>query len=53
MVAAVTDRRREEIAAVVEQMPDPDRDGMIRALTAFSAAGGEPSATADFEDCQL
>ncbi|WP_067671216.1 MarR family winged helix-turn-helix transcriptional regulator [Nocardia miyunensis] len=53
VVAAVTDRRREEIAAVVQRMPAADRDGMIRALTAFSAAGGEPPATADFDDYQL
>src|SRR6202008_3472122 len=34
--------RRAEIAAIVEQMPPPERHGLVRALTAFTAAGGEP-----------
>ncbi|MFI1917435.1 MarR family winged helix-turn-helix transcriptional regulator [Nocardia sp. NPDC020380] len=50
---AVIERRREEIAAVVQRMPDEDRAGLIRALNAFSAAGNEPHAGMDIEDYQL
>ncbi|RDI41775.1 MarR family winged helix-turn-helix transcriptional regulator [Nocardia mexicana] len=53
IVAAVTTRRRREIAAVVERMPADDRSGLIRALTAFSAAGGETSAATDIDSYQL
>lgn len=53
VVTAVTDRRRQEIAAVVERMPAADRSGMIRALTAFSTAGGEPPAGAHTDDYQF
>nr|WP_155981230.1 MarR family transcriptional regulator [Nocardia sp. BMG111209] len=47
VVDAVTARRRQEIAAIVRRMPDGDRSGLVRALSAFSAAGspvtgGEP-----------
>lgn len=42
VVDAVTAHRRREIAAVVAKMPAADRTGLVRALTAFTAAGGEP-----------
>lgn len=45
IVREVTARRREEIARIVERMPPTHRRGMVRALSAFSKAGGEPSAT--------
>ncbi|BCK55324.1 MarR family winged helix-turn-helix transcriptional regulator [Nocardia wallacei] len=47
VVDAVTERRRRELAAVVERMPAADRSGLVRALTAFTAAGGDLSVTAD------
>ncbi|MFI9415214.1 MarR family winged helix-turn-helix transcriptional regulator [Nocardia gamkensis] len=53
IVAAVTARRRQAIAAVVEHMPAADRSGLVRALTAFSTAGGEPDAGFDSEGYQL
>jgi DNA-binding MarR family transcriptional regulator len=43
----VTAHRRSEIAQIVEKMPPRDRDGLVRALTAFAAAGGEPAAHGD------
>jgi len=43
VVREVTQRRRAEIARVVEQMPATSRRGLVRALTAFTVAGGEPS----------
>jgi DNA-binding MarR family transcriptional regulator len=42
VVRKVTEYRRAEIAQIVEKMPVAERHGLIRALTAFSAAGGEP-----------
>lgn len=42
VVEQVTDRRRDEIAAIVQRMPADHRDRLIEALEAFSAAGGEP-----------
>ncbi|WP_433679701.1 MarR family winged helix-turn-helix transcriptional regulator [Nocardia sp. CA-119907] len=54
VVAAVTARRRREIAAVVARMPAADRSGLVRALTAFSTAGGEEhSGIIDIEGYQL
>ena len=47
-VRTVTLRRRAEIAGVVEAMPAKHRQGLVDALTAFSAAGGEPPADIDF-----
>ncbi|WP_370360394.1 MarR family winged helix-turn-helix transcriptional regulator [Catenulispora sp. MAP12-49] len=47
VVEQVTGRRRAEIAAIVESMPAPQRDGLVEALEAFSAAGGEPPAGHD------
>jgi DNA-binding MarR family transcriptional regulator len=44
VVREVTRRRREEIAAIVEQMPPTHQRGLVRALNAFSQAGGEPPA---------
>ncbi|MFI5779956.1 MarR family winged helix-turn-helix transcriptional regulator [Nocardia sp. NPDC051570] len=53
IVDAVIARRRAEISAVVERMPARDRTGLIDALTAFSAAGGEPNVLGDIEGYQL
>ncbi len=44
IVRAVTAYRRKEIAHVVENMPERERHGLVRTLTAFTAAGGEPAA---------
>lgn len=38
----VTALRRAEIAAIVERMPRTHQRGIVRALSAFSQAGGEP-----------
>lgn len=43
IVDEVTARRREEIAAIVSSMSATDRAGLISALRAFAAAGGEVS----------
>jgi DNA-binding MarR family transcriptional regulator len=48
VVRRVTAYRRDEIAAIVETMPAPERRGLVRALAAFTAAGGEPAV--DLED---
>lgn len=50
VVRQVTAQRRDEIARIVEQMPSTDRHGLVRALTAFTAAGGEPAAFLDPEE---
>ena len=42
VVQKVTANRRTELARVVEKMPARERGGMLRALTAFHSAGGEP-----------
>ncbi|ORW09369.1 MarR family transcriptional regulator [Mycobacterium kyorinense] len=42
VVRQVTAHRRAEIARIVEKMPAPERHGLVRALTPFTAAGGEP-----------
>jgi DNA-binding MarR family transcriptional regulator len=44
IVRRVTAHRRDEIARIVEAMPAQERRGLVRALTAFTAAGGEPEA---------
>jgi DNA-binding MarR family transcriptional regulator len=44
VVRQVTAHRRAEIAEIVEKMPPRERRGMVRAVTAFTAAGGEPAA---------
>ncbi|WP_343600214.1 MarR family transcriptional regulator [Mycobacterium sp.] len=47
VVQQVTARRRTEIARIVKKMPPPERRGLVRALTAFTTAGGEPAADVD------
>jgi DNA-binding MarR family transcriptional regulator len=49
VVRRVTEHRRAEIAGIVEKMPPADRLGLVRALTAFTEAGGEPDAAIDIE----
>lgn len=49
IVQQVTARRRREIAQVVRKMPARERDGLVRALTAFTAAGGEPDWRSDID----
>ena len=49
VVRRVTAYRRAEIAAIVEKMPPPERHGLVRALKAFTAAGGEPDVHVDAE----
>jgi len=41
IVDEVTARRRAEIAAIITRMPARDRAGIVSALRAFAAAGGE------------
>lgn len=43
IVRQVTERRRSEIARIVGRMPASSRRGLVRALSAFGEAGGEPS----------
>jgi DNA-binding MarR family transcriptional regulator len=47
IVATVTAGRRRALAEVVHRMPEPDRHGLVRALNAFTRAGGEPAASLD------
>jgi DNA-binding MarR family transcriptional regulator len=47
VVRRVTTHRRAEIADIVEKMPPPERHGLVRALTAFTVAGGEPDVQLD------
>jgi DNA-binding MarR family transcriptional regulator len=49
VVRKVTTYRRTEIAAIVEKMPATERHGLVRALTAFTIAGGEPDAALDID----
>ena len=49
VVRRVTAHRRAEIAAIVEKMPVADRHGLVRALTSFTAAGGEPDVGLDID----
>jgi DNA-binding MarR family transcriptional regulator len=49
VVRRVTAYRRAEIAEIVEKMPAADRHGLVRALTSFTAAGGEPDAGLDID----
>lgn len=49
VVRRVTAYRRAEIAAIVAKMPPAERQGLVRALTAFTAAGGEPDAAIDID----
>ena len=50
VVAGVTGHRRRRIAEVVRTMPPRERRGLIRALTAFTDAGGERAATLEVDD---
>jgi DNA-binding MarR family transcriptional regulator len=44
VVQAVTAHRREQIARVVQNMPERERYGLVSTLTAFTTAGGETPA---------
>lgn len=44
IVEVVMNRRRQEIASIVERLAPEQRAALIAALTAFSEAGGEPDA---------
>jgi DNA-binding MarR family transcriptional regulator len=50
LVRMVTARRRKEIARVVQNMPEHERQGLVRALTAFTTSGSEPAAHIDIDD---
>ncbi len=50
VVRQVTAQRRGAIARIVETLPAKERRGLVRALTAFTAAGGEPAAQLDDAD---
>ncbi|WP_041781871.1 MarR family winged helix-turn-helix transcriptional regulator [Mycolicibacterium chubuense] len=52
-VDAVTASRREEIAAIVAEMPQRQRHGLIRALNAFTSAGGESTVGSSGDDLVL
>ena len=43
VVREVTQRRRKEITRIVSRMPAAARRGLVRAFTAFTEAGDEPS----------
>jgi DNA-binding MarR family transcriptional regulator len=47
VVRQVTAHRRAEIASIVGKMSPPERHGLRRALTAFTATGSEPAAHLD------
>ena len=51
VVRQVTAHRRAEIAPIVEAMQPAERRGLVRALAAFTAAGGEPEA--QLEDVEV
>ena len=53
VVRQVTAARRAEIARIVEAMPPPERRGLVRALAAFAAAGGEPAAHMEDIEAQV
>lgn len=44
VVERVTAHRRAEFTRIVEKMPPSEGHGLVRALTAFTSAGGEPAA---------
>ncbi|WP_067972983.1 MarR family winged helix-turn-helix transcriptional regulator [Mycolicibacter icosiumassiliensis] len=50
VVRQVTAERRAAIARIVETLPAKERRGLVSALTAFTAAGGEPAADMDDMD---
>ncbi|MCW2870537.1 MarR family transcriptional regulator [Actinacidiphila oryziradicis] len=43
VVSEVTERRKQEIAGIVDAMPPGQRRHLVQALQAFTEAGGEPS----------
>ncbi|SKC41416.1 DNA-binding transcriptional regulator, MarR family [Plantibacter cousiniae] len=45
IVSEVTERRRQEIARILERMPMSDQHALVDALNRFSLAAGEPAAT--------
>ena len=47
IVDEVTARRRDEISAIVSKMSTRNRAGLVRAMRAFAAAGGEPAEERD------
>ena len=49
VVHEVTAHRRAEIGRVVRRMPSQERDGLVSALAAFAAAGGEPPVAQDID----
>jgi DNA-binding MarR family transcriptional regulator len=53
VVHRVTAYRRDEIAGVVQKMPPRERAGLVRALTAFTTAGGEPPLGAGIDEQTL
>jgi DNA-binding MarR family transcriptional regulator len=46
LVRSVTERRRNEIAAIVARVPRTQRDAMVRALQTFGDAAGEATESA-------
>ena len=46
VVRGVTRKRRAAIGRIVAKMPEDERRGLVRALTAFTEAGDEPSVNA-------
>ena len=49
VVQRVTEYRRAEIAEIVQKMPPAERHGLVRAVTAFTAVGGEPDVALDMD----
>lgn len=49
VVTAATAARRRTLADIVHRMPNRDRRGLVRALRAFTRAGGEPEAPTDLD----
>lgn len=45
IVSEVTERRRQEIARILERMPMTDQHALVDALNRFALAAGEPAAT--------
>ena len=43
VVAEVTAARHRVLAEIVTTIPEPERHGLVRALTSFTTAGGEPA----------
>ncbi|GAY13347.1 MarR family winged helix-turn-helix transcriptional regulator [Mycobacterium sp. shizuoka-1] len=53
IVREVTEHRRDEIARVVAKMPNRERHGLVRTLTAFTVAGGEPAARLEVDGYRM